>query len=126
MNKLWKLYGMTSLIIVLLIFSGCEVKSISDYFNEEKNIDLESIESGKYQQEVFCDDGTAWLNMCDFLKRYGPAAMGLSFLTGLLTYFLFRFEKTIQQFALFGMMIGFPVTVFIVIYAVCYLYGILY
>lgn len=117
---------MAAILFFLLAFSGCEKQSLNDYFTEGKEINLENLENKEYVLSSFQKYEKQWLNMCIDLRKYGPIAMAISFIIGMLVYFLFQFEKTIQKFALFGMMIGFPVMVFIVIYTACYLYGVIF
>ena len=108
-----------------MCFCGCE-KSLNDYITNGKNMDFEQIIEEGYSTDFDYISERKWLELCEWIKHYGPVAMGVSFGIGTLIYLLFRFEKTIQKFALFGMMIGFPISVFIVIYTVCYLYGVFF
>lgn len=102
-----------------LLLSGCSDEST--YANVNDDI-MEQLTDDDYSSGSFLSAET-YLNWCNQVKWYAVPVILISILVGIGMMVIFRHVKKIFKMGLFGFVIGIPVLVILVVYAMCFLYG---
>lgn len=108
------------------VYDRIKDKASNDY-NEAFDT-LNSTETGDVNMD-FVDKILRWIwnafdGLYDIFKGIFPLAFSTPIIIGILILLIIRKNKAIQKFAIFGLIIGMPVVLLIIIYLVPYLKGI--
>lgn len=105
--------------LFVLMFSGCSDESTYASVNDDI---IEQLADDDYAGGSFLSAET-YLNWCNQVKWYAVPVILISILIGIGMMVIFRHVKKIFKMGLFGFVIGIPVLVILVVYAMCFLYG---
>lgn len=121
-----RIWALAVILCIALFLTGCEITPLSEYIDNGESSGISDLQDGTYEGSDYTVDGTQYLKLCRFLRENFKMAMGISVLVGLLVYRVFRFDRRIQQFALYVLIGGGMFVVPLVTYLVCGFYYFLY
>jgi len=116
----------TVFVLLMLLLSGCGKIALSSHVDNDNTMNLSELTDGTFVEKVQSIDEERYLALCTVLRENFKMIMVISVFVGVLIYRVFKFDRGVQQFALFVLIIGIPVFIYVLTYGVCYFYGILY